>query len=277
MTIDRKIETELSDFYPQGELKALVRLLLWRIAGWSWTDLLTRDDLTLSAEQQRQVNDAVARLKRHEPIQYIFGDTEFCGLRFCVDSRALIPRPETEMLVDLVAKSVSSENPRILDIGTGSGCIAIALAKCLTTAHVSAFDISDSALSLAQENAQLNNVSVDFQQVDILKDVQFETRFDAIVSNPPYVADSERETMSANVLDYEPALALFVPDENPLIFYCRIADFAMLHLAENGQLFFEINHRFADETAELLRKKGFRDVSLYRDSFEKHRFISAKK
>lgn len=277
MSIVRQIEKELSGFYPLGELKALVRLLLQHVAGWSLVDVLTHNDLILTAAQQTQIADAVERLKRYEPIQYILGATEFDGLRFRVDARALIPRPETAELVSLVAESVAPD-ALVLDIGTGSGCIAVSLAKRLPQAKISAYDVSPEALTLAAENARNQNVTIDFRQMDILHEVPADAPvFDAIVSNPPYVTDSERASMDANVRDYEPALALFVPDDDPLLFYRAIADFAVSHLAVGGQLFFEINHRFGAATAALLQSKGFDKVSVLRDTFGKERFVVARK
>ncbi|MGM9747056.1 MAG: peptide chain release factor N(5)-glutamine methyltransferase [Paludibacteraceae bacterium] len=277
MSIVRQIEKELSGFYPQGELKALVRFLLQHVAGWSLVDMLTHNDLILTAAQQTQIADAVDRLKRYEPIQYILGATEFCDMTFGVDGRVLIPRPETAQLVSLVQHHVSA-TADILDIGTGSGCIAVALAKCLPQAHITAYDVSPDALVVAADNAQRQGVAVDFCRVDILHDVPTDApMFDAIVSNPPYVTESERVSMSANVLDYEPALALFVPDDDPLLFYRAIADFAVSHLAVGGQLFFEINHRFGAATAALLQSKGFDMVSVLRDMFGKERFVVARK
>lgn len=277
MSIVRQIEKELSDFYPQGELKALVRLLLQHVAGWSLVDMLTHNDLTLTAAQQTQIADAVERLKRYEPIQYILGATEFDGLRFRVDARALIPRPETAELVSLVAESVAPD-ALVLDIGTGSGCIAVSLAKHLPQAKISAYDVSSEALTLAAENARNQNVTIDFRQMDILHEVPADAPvFDAIVSNPPYVTDSERASMEANVLDYEPALALFVPDDDPLLFYRAIADFAWTHLSIGGRLFFEINHRFGAEIVMMLRHKGFANCAVQHDAFGKERFVVAQK
>lgn len=276
-SVRHQIEKELSGFYPQGELKVLVRMLLQQVAGWSLVDMLTHNDLTLTAAQQMQIADAVDRLKRYEPIQYILGATEFDGLRFRVDARALIPRPETAELVSLVAESVAPD-AAVLDIGTGSGCIAVSLAKRLPQAKITAYDVSLEALTLAAENARNQNVTIDFRQMDILHEVPADAPvFDAIVSNPPYVTDSERASMDANVRDYEPALALFVPDDDPLLFYRAIADFAVSHLAVGGQLFFEINHRFGAATAALLQSKGFDKVSVLRDTFGKARFVVARK
>lgn len=276
-SVRHQIEKELSGFYPQGELKVLVRMLLQQVAGWSLVDMLTHNDLTLTAAQQTQIADAVERLKRYEPIQYILGAAEFDGMRLVVDARALIPRPETAELVSLVAESVAPD-AAVLDIGTGSGCIAVSLAKRLPQAKISAYDVSPEALTLAAENARNQNVTIDFRQMDILHEVPADApMFDAIVSNPPYVTDSERASMEANVLDYEPALALFVPDDDPLLFYRAIADFAWTHLSIGGRLFFEINHRFGAATAALLQSKGFDKVSVLRDTFGKERFVVARK
>ena len=276
-SVRHQIEKELSDFYPQGELKVLVRMLLQQVAGWSLVDMLTHNDLTLTAAQQMQIADAVERLKRYEPIQYILGAAEFDGMRLVVDARALIPRPETAELVSLVAESVAPD-ALVLDIGTGSGCIAVALARRLPQAQVSAYDVSPDALALAAENARNQGVKIDFRQVDILHEVPADAPvFDAIVSNPPYVTDSERASMEANVLDYEPALALFVPDDDPLLFYRAIADFAWTHLSIGGRLFFEINHRFGAEIVMMLRHKGFANCAVQHDAFGKERFVVAQK
>ena len=276
-SVRHQIEKELSDFYPQGELKVLVRMLLQQVAGWSLVDMLTHNDLTLTAAQQMQIADAVERLKRYEPIQYILGAAEFDGMRLVVDARALIPRPETEELVLLLAETLSPD-ASVLDIGTGSGCIAVALARRLPQAQVSAYDVSPDALALAAENARNQGVKIDFRQVDILHDAPADAPvFDAIVSNPPYVTDSERASMEANVLDYEPALALFVPDDDPLLFYRAIADFAWTHLSIGGRLFFEINHRFGAEIVMMLRHKGFANCAVQHDAFGKERFVVAQK
>ena len=276
-SVRHQIEKELSDFYPQGELKVLVRMLLQQVAGWSLVDMLTHNDLTLTAAQQMQIVDAVDRLKRYEPIQYILGAAEFDGMRLVVDARALIPRPETAELVLLLAETLSPD-ASVLDIGTGSGCIAVALARRLPQAQVSAYDVSPDALALAAENARNQGVKIDFRQVDILHDAPADAPvFDAIVSNPPYVTDSERASMEANVLDYEPALALFVPDDDPLLFYRAIADFAWTHLSIGGRLFFEINHRFGAEIVMMLRHKGFANCAVQHDAFGKERFVGAQK
>lgn len=276
MSAAKQIETELSAYYPQGESKALVRLLLYHVAGWTLTDLLVGTDLTLTGQQQTTINNAVERLKKYEPIQYILGCADFCGFRFKIDKNVLIPRPETAELVRLVVENVVP-NARLIDIGTGSGCIAVSIAKLLPEAHVSACDISCEALAVAAENAHLNDVCIDFTHTDILHPTHIGGTYDAIVSNPPYVMQSERTAMDKNVLDYEPATALFVPNEQPLLFYDKMADFALAHLANNGKLFFEINHLLADATTELMRAKGFAQVKTIEDSFGKKRFVTAEK
>lgn len=233
------------------------------------------------------------RLASMEPIQYIFGETEFCSLPFRVTPAVLIPRPETEELVDLIRHCTSpprhcdlpshhceerSNPPRILDICTGSGCIAIALAKHFTQAEVTATDISTTALEIAKQNATLNNVKINFLQDDILSPTaQYAEYYDIIVSNPPYIAEKEKHTMSINVIDYEPHEALFVPDKDPLKFYRAIAGFASRKLESDGSLFLEINPLYSGELIELLYNKGFKETEIIRDLSGKNRFIKAKK
>lgn len=269
------IQSELKDFYPEGEVKAFTRLLLEKVAGWSLTDLLTHDHLVLSEEQTTCIKKAVERLKEHEPIQYILGETEFNGMRFWVDNRVLIPRPETEELIEWITEVCQHPNPSILDIGTGSGCIAIALANKFRQATVTGFDISLDALHAAHENAELNNVLIGFFHVNILKIVHWEDSFDVIVSNPPYVLNSERAMMEENVLAHEPEIALFVTDDDPLIFYRHIGQFALQHLKKEGQLFLEINQALGKETVRLLKEIGFKTVELRKDLSGKNRMIRA--
>ncbi len=274
-TIINHIQSELKDFYPEGEVKAFTRLLLEKVAGWTLTDILTHDDLELSDEQTLFIHQAVERLKEHEPIQYILGETEFCGMRLWIDNRVLIPRPETAELIDWIVETVHHPAPAILDIGTGSGCIAIALANKFRQATVTGFDISLDALHAAHENAELNNVLIRFFHINILKTAHWEGTFDVIVSNPPYVMNSERETMEENVLNHEPEIALFVTDEDPLIFYRHIGQFAAQHLKEDGQLFLEINQALGKETVQLLKEIGFKTVELRKDLSGKNRLIRA--
>lgn len=275
MTVAKRIETELLTHYEQGESKALVRLLLQSVTGFDWVTLLANPDWQPTDEQKLRLENIVERLKRYEPIQYILGEADFDGLTFFVQKGVLIPRPETAQLVEIVANCAKSD-AHILDIGTGSGCIAVSLAKRLPAALVTAFDVSAAALDVARSNAARHGAKVDFWQVDILQVADYQQRFDLVVSNPPYVLESERATMDENVLRYEPELALFVPDDDPLIFYRKIADFATKHLAVGGRLFFEINHFFARQTAHLLVERGFSEVEIIDDSFDKPRFVSGK-
>lgn len=269
------IQSELKDFYPEGEVKAFARLLLEKVAGWTLTDILTRDDLELSEDQTAFIHQAVERLKENEPIQYILGETEFCGMRLWIDNRVLIPRPETAELIEWIVATVHHPAPAILDIGTGSGCIAIALANKFRQATVTGFDISLDALHAAHENAELNNVLIRFFHVNILKTAHWDSTFDVIVSNPPYIMKSEQEEMEENVLNHEPEIALFVTDEDPLIFYRHIGLFAIKHLNEDGQLFLEINQALGKETVQLLKEIGFKTVELRKDLSGKNRLIRA--
>jgi release factor glutamine methyltransferase len=201
-------------------------------------------------------------------------------LPFILNSNVLIPRPETEELIYWITsqfKNDSSKNLKILDIGTGSGCIAVSLAKLIPNAEVSAMDISREALQTAQENAKINQVQMHFMEADVLKMHSLETSFDIIVSNPPYVLAHEKSKMRENVLNFEPHQALFVPDTNPLIFYEKIADLAIRHLNKNGQLFFEINEAYGNEVRDLLVEKGFVDVELKKDLFGKLRMVRGRK
>ena len=240
-----------------------------------------KDDFVLKYE------NALKALKNHEPIQYIIGQTEFYGLPFYVNENTLIPRPETEELVELILSNTTANNHlelvevnnqfNILDIGTGTGCIAISLAKQLPNANVSAIDVSAKALEMANKNAQLNQVDINFIENDILKicnsELDSATKFDIIVSNPPYVRQLEKQQMQDNVLNHEPHLALFVEDENPLIFYRAITQFATKNLKPNGELYFEINEYLGKEMMALLEAFGFKNIQLKQDLFGKDRMI----
>ena len=232
---------------------------------------------SLTDEEQSLFNNALHQLEKDVPIQYVIGETEFYGLKFSVTPDVLIPRPETEELVDLIIKETSRDEISILDIGTGSGCIAISLAKHLPNAHVTALDISAEALQIAQFNAALNKVEIEGVECDILKIESLDKDWDIIVSNPPYVLHSEKEKMQNNVLAYEPHTALFVSDNDPLLFYSKIAQLAHKHLTKNGKLYFEINEALGDETVEMLKLSGFEVVNLFKDVFGKHRMVSAAK
>lgn len=281
MDFVEKIKTELSNVYSKQELGSVVSLIFNKLAGINLTEILLLDNKKLSEKVMQKIESAVERLKLNEPIQYVLGQTEFYGLPFITDNRALIPRPETEELVDLIlCNCVAGYDPQslekpveILDIGTGSGCIAVTLAQKLKNAQVSAFDISLDALNLAHENAELNNVFVKFYHQNILKITDFEQKFDVIVSNPPYVTEEEKEFIKPNVLDFEPHIALFVSNSEPLIFYDYISKFAKNHLKPNGKLYFEINQNFGKNIVKLLKINGFKNVELKKDISGKDRFV----
>ncbi len=272
-----KLKSELTPLFSNREIQTLTSLILEHVAGFSYTEIFAKDDFCFSNEQLTAIDQIIARLKAKEPIQYILGETDFLKLRFWVDERALIPRPETEELVSWVIESNKKEQPYILDIGTGCGCIAITLGQKIKGSRVSAFDIALEALHLAHKNAEANNVFINFYHINILKQATWDETFDIIVSNPPYVRHSEKAAMDATVLDYEPAIALFVSDDDPLLFYRHIGLFAQKHLNENGQLFFEINQAFGKETVKLLKSQGFKTVELRKDLSGHDRFVKASK
>ncbi|NCA79277.1 MAG: peptide chain release factor N(5)-glutamine methyltransferase [Sphingobacteriia bacterium] len=272
-----KLKTELTPLFSDNEIQNFTCLILERVAGLSYTEIFTHDDFKFSNEQLLIIDQIIERLKNKEPIQYILGETDFLKSRFWVDGRALIPRPETEELITWVIESNIKEQPKILDIGTGCGCIAISLGQKIKNSNISAFDISLDALHLAHENAEINNVFVRFYHVNILKQPIWDETFDIIVSNPPYVLQSEKADMDENVLNFEPSIALFVSDDDPLLFYRHIGQFALNQLNPEGQLFFEINQAFGKEIIKLLKKIGFKDVELRQDLSGHDRFVKATK
>ena len=263
---------ELSAVADEGEITSWYYISMEYLLVYNRSDCIINSNQVLNKSQLSKIKQIVAELKTNKPIQYILGKTEFYGLKIKVNEHTLIPRPETEQLVDWILK----ENFVVaLDIGTGSGCIPIALAKH-TDAKVLAIDVSEDALLIAEENAKDNEVEIDFIHQDILQTNSLQ-KVDLIVSNPPYVLESEKEKMQENVLDYEPELALFVEDKNPLIFYKKIASLAFNFLNENGKLFFEINAKFGKETIEMLVDIGFVNIELKKDMNDKDRMIKAIK
>ena len=263
---------ELSTVADEREITSWYYISMKYLLAYNHSDCIINSNQVLNKSQLSKIQQIVADLKTHMPIQYIFGQTEFYGLKIKVNEHTLIPRPETEQLVDWILK----ENFVVaLDIGTGSGCIPIALAKH-KDAKVLAIDVSEDALLIAEENAKNNEVEIDFIHQDILQ-TNYLQKVDLIVSNPPYVLESEKEKMQENVLDYEPELALFVEDKNPLIFYKKIASLASNFLNENGKLFFEINAKFGKETIEMLADIGFVNIELKKDMNDKDRMIKAIK
>lgn len=264
--------------YPAGEVESMTRQIIEWITGWDFTRQQINRNEPFTREQSEKINSIVARLKKHEPLQYILGETFFFGLKLKVSPAVLIPRPETEELVDLISKIGLPAGSRILDVGTGSGCIALALKSCFPEANVSACDISDEALSVATENSLINKLDVDFFKADILNwNVREWPVYTLIVSNPPYVTVSEKKQMQRNVLDFEPETALFVDDDNPLLFYRTIAGFAIKQLDHGGLLFFEINENFGPETVTMLCDQGFKEIRLLNDLQGKNRMVAARK
>lgn len=268
------ITHSLHDVYSSRELQSLTLIICKDLLGLDEIDVYLRKDIKLSENQQHLLQETVERMQRHEPIQYIRGTADFYGLTFHVEPGVLIPRPETEELVDLILKENSGE-VRVLDIGTGSGCIAISLAKHLQYGQVDAWDISDKALAVARLNAKELNADVQFSLVDVLNVVPEKKMYDIIVSNPPYIGEKEKEVMEPNVLNWEPKLALFVPDDDPLRFYRRIAQLGMEMLVPGGRLYYEINQAYGPETIELLNALNYKNVRLIKDLFGNNRMVTA--
>ena len=275
-TILTNIRTQLSSYYSTGEVTALSRILATELLGIKERTYFLKDPVTLDSEQEERLQGALEQLKQQCPIQHILGYEYFCGLSFKVTQATLIPRPETSELVEWIAGE-TTDSPRILDIGTGSGCIAISLAKKIPGSKVTAWDISPEALSVAKENSSLNTADVQFAQVDILTHQPAQETFDIIVSNPPYIKEEEKSGMAANVLNWEPHTALFVPDNDPLLFYRTIAQKALAMLAPGGKLFFEINRAYGKETCEMLASCGYTRIELRKDFADNDRMIKAEK
>ena len=277
----------LTPLYEPGEAKAIVRLVLDECYGLSWADVLGGKVTELSANDQTELEKIMLRLEKGEPIQYIIGVADFCGRSFHVEPGVLIPRPETEELCRMIlvegGKWKVEREYSILDIGTGSGCIAITLALEIQNAKVTAWDISDAALRIASENAKRLGASVTFEHRDVLSISltshlsPLTSHYDLIVSNPPYICHKEADGMAKNVLDYEPYLALFVSDDDPLLFYRAIAHYATKALKPQGSLFFEINPLYASSLTHLLSMMSYYDIKTLPDQFGKLRFLKATK
>lgn len=274
----RSVKNLLSSVTEESEATAITFLLFEKLAGMDKMKVLMGDEIP--KETENRIMEAANRVAQGEPVQYVIGETDFYGLTFNIAKGALIPRPETEELVEWGINSFNGENAvtgKILDIGTGSGCIAISVAKN-TEATVEAWDISDEALSIATDNAKKNDVKVDFRKVDVLNFVPTDKdrgEYCCIFSNPPYICNSESEEMENNVLDYEPHIALFVPDSEPLLFYRKIAEIGKELLTKDGMLFFEINRRFGKETVDMLTHLGYSDIELRQDQFGNDRMVKA--
>ncbi len=272
------IENELAEVYPFPEIRGFIRIILEKVCGLSYTEQVLHKDRELPEADKKLIEATVLRLKKNEPIQYIFGETEFRDLRLKVNPSVLIPRPETEELIDFVLGMEVGADAKIIDIGTGSGCIALSLKSALPEAKVYGLDVSEKALGVATENAELNSLDVAFLQRDILKwEADVWEQYDVIVSNPPYVRNSEKPMMEKNVLEYEPTTALFVTDDDPLLFYRRISEFAQKILHKNGWLFFEINEYLGNEMVDLLKHLSFREIQMHKDINGRNRMLACRK
>ena len=270
------IRQHLAPIYGDREADAMMRIILESIMHYSTVDLLIHANDEISPLTRQRIEKVVSRLECHEPIQYVFGEAFFGGHRFKVTPDTLIPRPETEQLVDMILDENHAADLRVLDVGSGSGCIAISLALGLRFAYVTGIDISQAALKVAAENAKTLKASVKFKQCDILHQ-EPAGQFDIIVSNPPYICNEEQASMAPNVVDYEPQEALFVPDSDPLLFYRVISRYASHALTDGGRLYFEINSRFGNEIADLLGSMGFTDIDITKDMYNRTRFARAIK
>lgn len=271
------IRSRLQPYYTAEEVSALSRIVCCDLLGQAPTDYYLGKDIVLSSKKEQELEDILQRLSRFEPLQYIEGRTLFLGREFWVAPGVLIPRPETEELVELMLKEIPAD-VRILDVGTGSGCIAISLAKALPDALVTAWDVSPEALSVARANARKLQADVRFVECDVLAcQVDEVGLYDVIVSNPPYVTEAEKADMEPNVLQWEPSLALFVPDDDPLRFYRRIAVLGRDMLADGGRLYFEINRAYGREMVEILRTMGYVGVRVEKDLSQNDRFVIAEK
>jgi len=281
----------LKTIYPITEIDSFFFLLLEEYLGFRRVDIVLKSDFKINQQTLNLLQSATKQLEQEVPLQYIIGKTEFYGLPFVVNKHVLIPRPETEELVAWVVSESSrfktfntstkqtteTKQLKILDIGTGSGCIPVSLKKQLPFAEISAIDISNDALTVAKKNAVLNNVDIHFILQDILKTVALDQHYDIIISNPPYVRELEKKELKNNVLKNEPHVALFVENDNPLIFYAKIAELAKKYLNKNGLLFFEINQYLGTETIDLVNKKGLKNIQLKKDMFGNDRIIVASK
>lgn len=271
------IKNELHEIYPEKEINSLTEIILHHVVKLKKTDLLINREQTITHQQLKKIEDITKQLKKQKPIQQILGETEFYNITLKIKPHILIPRQETEELVDWIIKDSAHQRIKILDVGTGSGCIAIALAKNLPLASVTALDYTQEIIDTARKNAQLNEVNIRVMRSDILNEALPNETYDLIVSNPPYVRSSEKKYMKRNVLNFEPNESLFVKDQDPLIFYRKIIHLAGRHLVDNGSLYFEINEYLGEETVRLLEKHGFKEICLEKDLNNKNRMIKAQK
>lgn len=273
-TAKKNIREALSSLYEETEVQSISRLLLSKVTGYDFTGLLVNKNTIFSEKQTEVLDNYLEKLKKGEPLQYVLGETEFCGLHFDLDPNVLIPRQETEELVEWVATDAFGSEA-MLDIGTGSGCIAISLQHFLPRARVFACDVSEGALRLAEANAGKLGKEVNFFLLDVLQVEKHERSYDIIVSNPPYIPRKEKAEMEKKVTDFEPGLALFVQDDDPLLFYRSIARFARKYLRSGGHLYFEIHRDFGTACVELLQSMNFRNVIKRKDILGNDRMVRA--
>ena len=273
----------LTKVYDEGEAKAIARMTYEERFGLTLSDIYLGKDTQLSADNQTELEEIAKRLLQGEPIQYVLGQADFCGRTFLVNKHVLIPRPETEELCQWITSQGVCPPVRLLDIGTGSGCIAITLAAEMPQAEVTAWDISAEALEVARENARRNNVHVSFEQVDVLNisltshPSPLTSEYDLIISNPPYICNKERASMETNVLEHEPHTALFVPDDDPLLFYRAIAQYGQTALKDGGWLYFEINPLYAQDICDMLCAMRYCRIEIKEDQYGKQRMIKAQR
>ena len=277
--LNNTLYLELSKVYSENETKSLVHQIFVHVLNFSRFQLSLNSSKQVELKDEIKIKNIVHELKEYKPIQYILGYTEFYNCKLKVNNHVLIPRPESEELIDWILKNKTWDHPNILDMGTGSGCLAIALSRHIHNSITTGLDISPEALEIARQNAELNNVKIKFIQYDMLTGTgSLEPgKFHLIVSNPPYVLESEKEHMQANVLNWEPDSALFVPDSNPLLFYKKIIASSYRLLAPGGYLFLEINENFPDEIKQLFQENHFADVIIAKDLSEKYRMAKGKK
>lgn len=274
----RELVNRLAPLYGRYEANSMTRLIFHHLKGWDPTDLIINSDLPVSERMLQTVGAILVRLEHHEPLQYILGEARFYGMDLRVTPAVLIPRPETAELVDMIVDRYGqTRDLRVLDIGTGSGAIAIALSRNLPYSQVSAMDVTEAALDVARDNAERLGAKIVFLHYDIFDWKPVSGSFDIIVSNPPYIPEEEKSEMEDNVVKYEPAQALFVPDNDPLRYYRRITRVAAVALVPGGHLYFEINPRFATQMVKLMEDNGFRDVTITRDSQNRQRFADGTK
>lgn len=274
---DLYIRKALQEYYSRQEAANLSRIICCEMLGQSTVDYYLGKDIILSPKEAQELESILLRMSNFEPMQYVQGFAHFLGRTFKVAPGVLIPRPETEELVERMLKEIAS-NARILDVGTGSGCIAVSLSKELPEAQVTAWDVSEEALAIARGNNEMWQTSVEFLLCDVLTcQPTAQERYDVIVSNPPYILEAEKQDMERNVLDWEPSLALFVPDTDPLRFYRRIAELAQEMLAPGGRLYFEINRAFGKATVVMLCEQGYSNVHIQKDISGNDRFVIAER